>query len=398
MSNDRSSDFSETESRGWLSRLGNAFLGIPIGVILFIASFVILFWNEGRAVHTAQSLSAGEKAVISISSDTVDHANEGKLVHVSGLATTDQTLKDPQFDVSAQALQLRRNVQMFQWKEDSQTETRRKLGGGEERVTRFTYSKIWSEPLIDSSRFKVTDGHENPTSRPFEPWSTNAEVVTLGAFRLPTFLVDRLTNFEPLRVDSADLGRLPNELKSRIKVDDGRYYLGDNPRAPQIGDLRIEFRVVRPTVVSLLEQQVGNSFQPFPIQGRDSIDRLQVGTVSAVDMFQAAEEENTLWTWLLRLIGFACMALGIGLVLRPLAVFGDVVPLIGDVIRFGTGLVATVLALVLSLVTIALGWIVYRPVVGIILLALAGVTIGIALWVRSRRRPRPAQVRTPTTG
>src|SRR5512135_619445 len=146
MSDDRPSDFSETESRGWLSRLGNAFLGIPIGVILFIASFVILFWNEGRAVHTAQSLSTGEKAVISISSDTVDHANEGKLVHVGGLATTDQTVKDPRFDVSAQALRLRRNVQMFQWKEDSRTEPRGKLGGGEEQVTRFTYSKIWSEP------------------------------------------------------------------------------------------------------------------------------------------------------------------------------------------------------------------------------------------------------------
>ncbi|MBV8315052.1 MAG: hypothetical protein JOZ53_08950, partial [Planctomycetaceae bacterium] len=93
--------YTETSSQGWSSRLGNAFLALPFGLILFLASFVVLFWNEGRSVRTAKALAEGQAAVVSIPSDRVDAANEGKLVHISGEATTDQTLEDPQFHISA---------------------------------------------------------------------------------------------------------------------------------------------------------------------------------------------------------------------------------------------------------------------------------------------------------
>ena len=73
-------------------------------------------------------------------------------------------------------------------------------------------------------------------------------------------------------------------------------------------------------------------------------------------MFRAAEAENNRFTWIFRLIGFVLMSVGIGMVLRPLAVRRRH-PLIGNVIRLGTGFVAVGTGLVLSLVTIALGWV-----------------------------------------
>ena len=54
---------------------------------------------------------------------------------------------------------------MYEWKEESKTERRDKLGGGEEEVKTYTYHRVWSDRYEDSSRFKHSDGHENPQMR-----------------------------------------------------------------------------------------------------------------------------------------------------------------------------------------------------------------------------------------
>jgi hypothetical protein len=90
---------------------------------------------------------------------------------------------------------------------------------------------------------------------------------------------------------------------------------------------------------------------------------------------------------LLRLGGFVLMALSLGMVIGPLAVLADFVPLLGEIIRFGTSFIAIGVALVLSLVIIALGWIAYRPVIGVAVLIMAGgALIGFLRAARNRRR------------
>ena len=93
--------FTEVSEEGWFSRIGSSIKGILFGLVLFALAFPVLFWNEGRAVRRAQSLTEGKGAVVSVSSDKVDSANEGKLVHMWGLATTEGSLTDPKFAISA---------------------------------------------------------------------------------------------------------------------------------------------------------------------------------------------------------------------------------------------------------------------------------------------------------
>ena len=69
---------SETSSQGWLSRLGGAIKGIFVGLIMVIAAFPLLFWNEGRAVKTAKSLDEGRGAVVTTDSARVDPAKEDR--------------------------------------------------------------------------------------------------------------------------------------------------------------------------------------------------------------------------------------------------------------------------------------------------------------------------------
>ena len=117
------------------------------------------------------------------------------------------------------------------------------------------------------------------------------------------------------------------------------------------------------------------------------------GEQPATEMFKQAERDNMILTWVLRLGGVLAMWFGAFLVMRPLVVVADVVPLIGSVIGAGAGLVALAFTMVVGGVVIAMAWFWYRPLVGIAVLA-AGLVAGILAHrlatSRSAARPSPA--------
>jgi hypothetical protein len=142
--------FTEVTRRGWGSRLGASFKGILFGLVLGGAGTALLWWNEGRAVVTAKSLKEGAAVVVSVDNTIVRGGHEDMLVHTTGRAESRDTLQDPQLGVSVEAIALRRSVEMYQWQETSRSETKKKLGGGEETVTTYSYSKGWFDHRIDS--------------------------------------------------------------------------------------------------------------------------------------------------------------------------------------------------------------------------------------------------------
>jgi hypothetical protein len=111
--------FTETTHTGIGSHLGSSIKGVFTGLILILVGIILLWKNEGRAVKTAQALEEGSENVISIKADKVDQANNKKLVHVSGLATTTDTVFDKEFNIKANALKIIRTVEHYQWKESS---------------------------------------------------------------------------------------------------------------------------------------------------------------------------------------------------------------------------------------------------------------------------------------
>lgn len=378
--------FTVTTSKSWFSRLAESIKSVLVGLILFVASFPILWWNEGRAVQTARSLEEGAGAVVSVSADQVAPANEGKLVHVTGPIATDGPVVDGDLGVQANAVKLVRNVSMYQWIEEEKSETRKKLGGGEEKVTTYEYKKDWSTDLVDSSSFQVPAGHENPGEFPLPSNTFVADPVRLGAFTLSGEQIDQLDQAQDLPVDAAAAESLPEGMEA--KVDKGAFYLGNDPAVPQIGDVRIAFQVVNPAQASVVAVQTGSTFAPYAAEAGDSILLVEEGTHTAAGMFQTAQEANKVMTWVLRGGGFLAMVLGLFLVFRPLSVLGDVVPFVGSLLGVGVGLFALLVGAVLSFSTIAIAWIFVRPLVGITLLALA---IGGLAWLISANRKKKAQ-------
>ncbi|HEY6321244.1 MAG TPA: TMEM43 family protein, partial [Thermoanaerobaculia bacterium] len=200
-----------------------------VGLLFFVVSFPLLFWNEARAVKTARSLSEGAGAVVSVAADRVDPGNEGKLVHTSGAVTMAAPVVDPDLGVRAQAIKLVRKVEMYQWREKQQSQTRKKLGGGTETVTTYTYDKAWSPTVVSSSSFREPNGHENPGSMPLASATTVADPVHLGAFKLSRAQLDKLDEQEPLRVDQPPAGPLSQDSRAPLKLADGGYYRGADP-------------------------------------------------------------------------------------------------------------------------------------------------------------------------
>lgn len=373
-------------TRGYFQRLKSAVGGIVIGLALVVGAFVLLWWNEGRAVNTAKGLTEGAAAVTSISTDVVDAANNGKLVHASGQAEATGILRDPLLGIDEPAISLIREVEMFQWSESRQTEKRVKLGGSEETVTTYSYSKDWAGRPINSNSFH-DPSHRNPPEFPIPEERFLASNVQLGAFHLNPAQIRQITRSEPYPLDKAHAANLPEAMRERADASyPGWLYIG-NPNDPRIGDLRLRVEVVRNQPVSLVAQQNGSTFEPWTSQRDTTVNKLVSGTVSADTMFDQMQRSNRLWTWLLRGAGLMMMIMGIGALFNPLKVLFDVLPFLGSLVGLATGLFSTVLGFLLTLLTIAAAWFFYRPLLSVILIAIC---IGIFFGARKLAPDKPA--------
>ncbi len=378
LSTTSSDSFTETTSTSWLQRIINSFVGALVGFILVIASIVGIFWNEGRAVNTARALAEGAGAVVSVDVSKVDPADEGKLVHVMGAASATAPLVDPQFQVKTSGLKLLRAVEMYQWRQDEHTETRNKLGGGQETVTTYTYSRVWSASRADSGAFRQPNGHANPAMA-FTRREFVAGDAKLGAFSLPPDLIGQLGDGARFDVDPAVLaaqsGQTPRE-----QVVDGAIYVGANPADPRVGDLKISYSLAPNGPVSAIARQAGASLAPYQTKAGGTLYIIDPGELDAAQMFKQAESENAMMTWVIRGVALVAMWIGFALAFSPLSALAAVIPFLGSLVGAGAGLASFVLTLALEPLMVAIAWFTVRPLMSVVIMA-----IGLALAFAASR-------------
>lgn len=407
---DENSSYTEVTSTNWFSRLGNSFKGIGTGILLIVAATVLLWWNEGRTVRTGDAIAEAQMVTEPIPSiDKIDSAFEGKMVYATGRAVTKDELTDPVFGVKVNAIKLRRKVEYYQWVEHRRSEKRQKLGGGEETVTTYTYSREWVNHPVDSQSFKQMMGHENKTRIQTEAVDWLAPNVTFGAYRFPAFLTRSIGGEKPLDISLTDTQRAelqkaffaPNasldasqvvgqQGASMIHTQTNTIYVGREPGSPSIGDVRVTFFETPAAEVSILAKVNGDTFVPFRASNGNTFSRLSMGVQDMNSMFDAAKSSNATTAWLLRGLGVVLCIAGFGMIFASLKVLADVIPLLGSIVGAGTGLVAGLLGSAWSLVIIAIAWIRFRPVLGFCLLG-AALTLVILLFIKGRmKKANPA--------
>jgi hypothetical protein len=381
----------EKTTTSWFARLKSALVMILVGIVLVCGCIWLLAWNEGRSVATYRALVEGAGLVASVESTSVDPANEGRLVHISGAIRPDGVPADDELDMSADgAFALRRAVEMYQWVQQEKSETQKQLGGSEETVTTYSYVKEWRSDAVDSGDFRQP-GHDNP-EMPIEAAFFTVDSAILGAFRIDGDTVAALGSSKAMALtpdDAAQLGEIIG-LDGSAAVLNGWATFSDDAKLPAIGDLRFRFERVDLDAASFVGAKRGSELVGYRASNGRTLFLSEAGIVDAARMFDAAQSENTLITWLIRIGGLVGIFVGFAMMLSILGVIADVVPFIGAIVRFGTGAVALVLTMLIGPLVIAIAWVAYRPLVAIGVLA-AGVLLAAGIgYLRRGKQAVPA--------
>lgn len=375
----------EVTTQSWGSRIMDSLKNIVFGFVIFGLGIWLLWWNEHRAVRDYREVNEVRNNVVSVSSAAVSPAHEGAVVHVTGESDTSEVLTDPLFEVEVNEIRLRRTVEMYQWKETIETHTKKKTGGSTETTKTPSYQRVWSDSLIRSGNFMDPEGHQNPGNMHPEGYTDYAKKVTLGSFTLSPDALNQLNSYEALTVHSATL-------PEGASLEDSVIYYGNDRSNPQIGDRRVTFQVVPKGMISIIAEQDGSELNPWRSrQGRGYI-RVQTGKHSAEEMLDQAESEIRMMTWLLRAGGWLLMSFGMITVFTPLAVLGDVLPFLGNLIGGGIRFFSFIICLVLALVIIGIAWVAARPLIGVPLLLAA---VGLLGWMFVRARKKREQAKEP---
>ncbi len=376
--------YTETSDVGYVGNMKNAIGGVIVGIVMAFGAIPLTWWNEGRTVRETRSLEEGQKAVVAAGVESVDAANEGRLVHVAGRLVSDETLADERFGVESSGLRLERTVEMYQWDEDKDE----KKSDSGKTTTTYEYDTKWSERAIDSSDFRHRDGHENPSDWPVRSETWRAAQGNLGAYVLDADMLSRAEGNAALEP--------PAEAETTLdgfRREGSGWYFGENASSPQVGDIRVRFSETPEGDYSFIARQAGSGLAPYATKAGNEILLVDTGIVPAEKMFEAAHSRNAFIAWALRAGGFVLLWLGLSLVMRPLAAATSILPGIGWIVARGIGLVSFVIALLVSLSTIGLAWVWYRPLLGGALLAAA--VASIFLLKRKRDVPAVAVVSAP---
>jgi len=398
-----SQSFTEYSRQGYFGRIGGAIVGAIVGVVFLLVAIVVLFWNEGRAVRTAKMLKEAASVVVTVDPARIDPARDGKLVHFTADAQG-EALADPLFHVSRTAIRLKRTAEMYQWKQTEESHTHNNaIGGGSTTEKTYTYSEVWSETPINSSEFHIRPGHKNPAAKRIESQTWAAAKVQAGAFTIPPELVNKIDNFTPVALGDPERSQLPDAMQKDSTILDGKCYVAGDPGrtveapSPHIGDVRVTLESAPPGPVSVIGRQAGATIASYGTPSGGAVELLYVGAHPASEMIASEEHHNAKLTWILRVAGFVVMWIAIGVMLQPLRIMAGVIGILGDLVGAGVGIVAFLAAGGISAATIAIAWIVYRPVLGLGLLALAAAAmIGlIVLWKGRAARRRTATSAMP---
>lgn len=352
------------EKIGYGSRVKNSIFGVIFGFIMCLGAIVLLVWNERDAVRQKGAISEINKvAVADVPSDRVDEAMDGMLVHMNATAVTEDVLEYETFGVRENAIRLRWETSIFQWKE-KKTRT--------DDETRYSYSKQWVDEPIDSSRFRRPGGHSNDGSQKhFQDGSRVAANVAFGAFQLSSKLVGQIDKEQPLSLPES----VTMDVRPQGFVSGGVFQTGE-PNSPQIGDERVEvFKTGPKHEATIMARQSGSTFASYETRIGISKEILYLGKLTKPEVIDRQLTEAAIKRWLLRGLGFVLSWIGFSLTLKPIRAVLSFIPFVGKLLDGAIMVVGFLLAAIVTSVVIAVAWFVVRPILSGVLIVVALITL-----------------------
>lgn len=352
--------------------------GVLGGLILLVIGISMLWTNEGRAVKTQSAINEAKKVYVDVKSDKVDSKNEGKLVATKGKVTVseDTILKDSKYGISVNAIKMKRTVEMYQWEETCETDDNDKR--------KCTYEKVWDDDLIDSEDFEQ-ENHDNPTTFPVESEVFAADEVKLGAFVLPEELVNKISYNK--KKDSEELQAEYNNSNEELKVSD-KYLTNVKEDNAEIGDIRISYSYLTPKTVSVMAVQTDNTFEAFTSKRGKDIYTIVEGNKTGIQILESMTSANTKAKWFFRILGILITIGAFNSMFNFINTLAGKVPVLGKIISGTTSVISGMLGVSVSLIVIAIAWFRFRPVLSIVLIALAVALVIFLKFFKKEEQPK----------
>lgn len=375
-----SDSFTKVTRTGYGSRLKSSFSGVLIGIILIIAAIYLLWYNEGRSIDRKQTLEQAGKEVISLTAWDIGSEHEGKLIHVSWLAQGDMILEDEKFWVTSEGIKLKRKVEMYQWQETSQTESKDNIWWSETTTTTYSYNTTWSEQAINSASFEQSQWHQNPTTWQVRSDDMVQKNVSIENLRLSQDFVSQINAYEDISLDNTESLKVSSW--TWVFVSQTQIYYGNNPESPEVGDLRVSFLEVPEMEVSVMWEYNNDTLALYTLP-KGSIALLDYGFHTAETMLDMQQKSNATLTWILRGVWILLLFIACNMILGPIVTLAKVLPFLSSIIGFWTGFISLIFALTVWPLVIALAWLYVRPILSISILVL--VVLGVAGMIYTKK-------------
>lgn len=345
--------------------------GILIAVIGVL--FIILMQNSSAEVIQMPD-EVLDTCVKMDNPEAIDHSIEGKYVWAQGEVKTPCVLRDDEFGVEVKALRLGRECfyyqvveEVFAWEDDDQ-----------EHREEYSYKTKWVPAPVDSHSFHKSEKQDaNTVLCVVEPNDFYATEATLGAYSLPSSMIASIVDkpqadvsFSPADVD-AFASRYNIDL-ALIHQSPGELYIGNDPNAPAIGDVKIVFTYFGEGPASVLGVVEGDGFAD------GDVALIRAGRVALEDMLIVKQPENIVTTLETTFVGLLILFLGLFLLMTFCAKNPEArVPVLSCfyVKQWKPVYSALALTLCLGLIIVGIGRVGGNPLLGACLMALGAAAL-----------------------
>lgn len=397
----------EVVRTSWGERISKSVGGILFGVVLFFGSFVLLWWNEG-----SQDLSkVAKEAVLIESTQAAPESAQGGIVAIAGIVDTPSLLGDNLFLKPAKYLRVNRSTEVFAWQEDVTSTTKKDaVGGGETTTKEYSYKTGWVSTARSSSDFNAKEkaaweskygvriDNSKARNRYFQDYNGYADVIQMGNYSMDGKSIAVPSSHPLNNLDKAVELRAQGGINPVINGD--MIFLrkggdsGDN-----VGDERLRYSVLESGFKgTAFGKLTGSTLEPFLSKGKGADvlkNKATLFRIFASDKEAAIEKlhgEYVFWKWILRLIGFLMMWIGLGLILDPISKVLDIVGVVGSVSKFVVSAVTFAVTLSFSVITMIVGALAHNVIGLIVTLVLV---VGIVVFVvMTAKKKQPAPVKT----
>lgn len=414
--------YTKVTTKSYGSRLMESLSWIVIWLLLFIASFFVLYWNEWRV--DVSELAKDSTPIVSDAENLGDF--DGKFISTSWILNSNDKIWDTYLK-EWDFLLIERNVEIYAWNETSKTSTKKNLWWSETETTEYEYTKEWLINPQDSNSFQYPDWHKNyvknidnmnvkvedlkidkfylnndisfPAPKDYNPIEEEI-ILWENMFKdgkyiyLPYNIINENTNSGNLEKDLTTWTWVINSWTWIIttwtwnKIEEIENNFKWNSLSPEIWDIRISYMVLKnPTnnVTVFWQLDWNSKIVPYIWEKDTRVYRAFIWTRD--EAIKELKLEHTISTWMFRLIWFLMMWFGLTNIFKIISVLLDVLPIFGSIASFSIGLVTFIVAFILSILTIIIS-IIFHNIYVLIITILIIVWLWYYFWKKKKEDPK----------